>query len=139
MATTTTVSNISIAMSRPRITSSQKLGPAILGCRVKVGSCDKLGSVCHVASVKPFHQASTSRASKFEKLVTKAMSESSSNKQVTGLPIDLRGLTSFCVDPSYNCIYLAFVYMIVARVCVCLTLSFEDFFLMVSIVIFDLT
>ncbi|KAK2360449.1 enoyl-[acyl-carrier-protein] reductase [NADH], chloroplastic [Trifolium repens] len=95
MATTTTVSNISIAMSRPRITSSQKLGPAILGCRVKVGSCDKLGSVCHVASVKPFHQASTSRASKFEKLVTKAMSESSSNKQVTGLPIDLRGKRAF--------------------------------------------
>jgi enoyl-[acyl-carrier protein] reductase I len=108
MATTTTVSNVSIAMSRPRITSSQKLGPAILGCRVKVGSCDKLGSVCHVASVKPFQQASISCASKFDKFVTKAMSESSSNKQVTGLPIDLRGFTSF-------------------------------FFLMVSIVKFDLT
>ncbi|GAU29585.1 hypothetical protein TSUD_164330 [Trifolium subterraneum] len=95
MATTTTVSNISIAMSRPRITSSQKLGPAIVGCRVKVGSCDKLGSVCHVASVKPFQQVSTSCASKFNKFVTKAVSESSSNKQVTGLPIDLRGKRAF--------------------------------------------
>lgn len=101
---TTTVSNISMAMSRPRISSSQKfsnLGPAVLGGRIKVGSCDKLGSVCHVASVKPFQKASTSCSLKFDKIVTKAMSESSSDKQVTGLPIDLRGFPSFSANPSY--------------------------------------
>jgi len=101
---TTTVSNMSIAMSRPRITPSQKfsnLGPAIVGGRVKVASCAKLGSVCHVASAKPFEVASTSRSLKFDKIVTKAMAESSSNKQATGLPIDLRGFTSFSMNPSY--------------------------------------
>lgn len=97
MATTTSISSISVGVSRPGITSSQKLGSVILGGRVKVGSCDKLGSVCHVASVKPFQQVSPSSNIKFDKFVTKAMSESSSNNQVAGLPIDLRGFTSFSV------------------------------------------
>ncbi|KAI5430218.1 Enoyl-[acyl-carrier-protein] reductase [NADH] [Lathyrus oleraceus] len=83
MATTTSVSNISVAMSRPRVTSSQKLGSVILGGRVKVGSCDKLGSVSPSCNVK------------FDKFVTKAVSESSSNNQVAGLPIDLRGKRAF--------------------------------------------
>lgn len=107
---TTTVSNFPLAMSRPRIPSSQKFsnaGPAILGCGIKVGSCDKLASVCHVASLQPFQKVSTSCAIKFDKIITKAMSESSSNKQVTGLPIDLRGFASLSMNPSYLfCLYL---------------------------------
>ncbi|CAI8612497.1 unnamed protein product [Vicia faba] len=95
MATTTSISSISVGVSRPRITSSQKLGSVNLGGRVKVGSFDKLGSVCHVASVKPFQQASPSSSLKFNRIVTKAVSESSSNKEVTGLPIDLRGKRAF--------------------------------------------
>lgn len=97
---TTTVSNLPIAMSRPKIPSSQRIAnvcPAILGGRSKVGSCYKLASVCHVASAQPFHQglAMTSGAAKYGKILTKAMSESSSNKEVAGLPIDLKGLLPF--------------------------------------------
>ncbi|KAG4924685.1 hypothetical protein AAZX31_18G143500 [Glycine max] len=97
---TTTVSNLPIAMSRPKIPSSQRIAnvcPAILGGRSKVGSCYKLASVCHVASAQPFHQglAMTSGAAKYGKILTKAMSESSSNKEVAGLPIDLKGKRAF--------------------------------------------
>lgn len=127
---TTTVSNMSIAMSRPRITPSQKfsnLGPAIVGSRVKVGSCAKLGSVCHVASAKPFQLSSTSHTLKFDRIVTKAMAESSSNKQAAGLPIDLRGFTSFSVNPSYHSVYYAFVFILVMCVCVLLC-DLKNFF-----------
>lgn len=96
----TTFSNLSMATSRPQIPSSQRFankGPAILGGRFKFGSCDKLASVSHVASARPFHHGLVSCAStvKFDKIITKAMSESSSNNQVAGLPIDLRGFTFF--------------------------------------------
>ncbi|RZC00217.1 Enoyl-[acyl-carrier-protein] reductase [NADH], chloroplastic isoform B [Glycine soja] len=96
----TTVSNLPTAMSRPKIPSSQRIanvGPALLGARSKVGSCYKLASVCHVASAQPFQQGltMTSGAVKYDKIITKAMSESSSNKEVAGLPIDLKGKRAF--------------------------------------------
>lgn len=126
MATTTTVSNLPMAMSRPTIPSSQKfsnVGPAILGSRFKVGSCDKLASVCHVAPVQPFQKSSTSCTIKFNKIITRASSESSSNPQVSGLPIDLKGFASFSMNPSYLvCFYLliyrvfCYLWFVVTRV-----------------------
>ncbi|OIW07601.1 hypothetical protein TanjilG_08332 [Lupinus angustifolius] len=95
---TTTVSNLSIAMSRPKVTPSQRfanVGSVVLGGRSKIRSCDTLASVSRVASVQPFQQDSILCAGKFDKIVTKAMSESSSNNQVAGLPIDLKGKRAF--------------------------------------------
>ncbi|KAF1895702.1 hypothetical protein Lal_00037818 [Lupinus albus] len=95
---TTTVSNLSIAMSRPKVTPSQRfanVGSVVLGGRSKIQSCDTLASVSHVASVQPFQQDSLLCARKFDKIITKAMSESSSNNQVAGLPIDLKGKRAF--------------------------------------------
>lgn len=116
----TTVSNLPTAMSRPKIPSSQRIanvGPALLGARSKVGSCYKLASVCHVASAQPFQQGltMTSGAVKYDKIITKAMSESSSNKEVAGLPIDLKGFTSILLLLTYlfvgcpNIIYCVFI------------------------------
>ncbi|CAJ1921054.1 unnamed protein product [Sphenostylis stenocarpa] len=100
MATTTTVSNLPTAMSRHKIPSLQRfanVSPANLGGRFKVGSCHKLASVCHVASTQPFQQGltMTSAAVKYDKIITNAMSVSSSNSEVPGLPIDLKGKRAF--------------------------------------------
>ncbi|WVZ05891.1 hypothetical protein V8G54_019237, partial [Vigna mungo] len=94
---TTTVSNFPAAMSRPNIPSSQRfanVSPANLGGRVKVDSCHKLASVCHVASSQPFLKM-TAAAVKYKKIRTNAMSVSSSDSEVPGLPIDLKGKRAF--------------------------------------------
>lgn len=91
---TTSFSGLQFAMSRSCIPSSQRFADAstvLLGGKSKVGSWDKLASVSHVASVQPFHRGFTSFSMKSDKIVTKAMSESSAKNPVSGLPIDLKG------------------------------------------------
>ncbi|XP_028800712.1 enoyl-[acyl-carrier-protein] reductase [NADH], chloroplastic [Neltuma alba] len=93
---TTSVSNLQIALSRPCIPSQKPANAsAVVSGKSKARSWDGLASVCHVASVQPFQQGLTSRSIKFDKIVTKAMSESSENKPVSGLPIDLKGKRAF--------------------------------------------
>ncbi|XP_054783101.1 enoyl-[acyl-carrier-protein] reductase [NADH], chloroplastic-like [Prosopis cineraria] len=95
---TTSVSNLQVAMSRSSIPSSQKLANASaagFSVKPKARSWNGLASVRHVASVQPFQHGLTSRSIKFDKIVTKAISESSENKPVSGLPIDLKGKRAF--------------------------------------------
>jgi len=102
---TTTVSNFPTAMSRPNIPSSQRfanVNPGNLGGRFKVDSCHKLASVCHVASTQPFLTMTEAAAVKYDKMRTNAMSVSSSNSAVSGLPIDLKGFTSISMNALYQ-------------------------------------
>ncbi|KAK7264115.1 hypothetical protein RJT34_31719 [Clitoria ternatea] len=95
---TTSFSGLQIAMSRSCIPSSQRIadaGTVVFGGKSKVGSWNKLASACHVASVQTFQRGFTSSSVKSVKSVTKAMSESSSNSSVSGLPIDLKGKRAF--------------------------------------------
>ncbi|OIW05624.1 hypothetical protein TanjilG_23410 [Lupinus angustifolius] len=94
----TSFSGLQLAMLRSCIPSSQRFadaGTVILGGKAKVGSWNKLASVSHVSSVQPFQQSFTSSSLKSEKIVTKAMSESSANAPVSGLPINLKGKRAF--------------------------------------------
>ncbi|KAK3000017.1 hypothetical protein RJ639_024434 [Escallonia herrerae] len=65
---------------------------AVFGNEINVASSKRHKSSCLVSSTRPFYQSFTTGPVKFEKLVTKAMSESSEDKPFSGLPIDLRGL-----------------------------------------------
>ena len=90
-------------MSRPNVSSQRfaNVNPANLGGRFKVDSCHKLASVCHVASTQPL-LTMTAAAVKYEKIRTNAMSVSSSNDEVPGLPIDLKGFTSISMNALYQ-------------------------------------
>ncbi|XP_027355062.1 enoyl-[acyl-carrier-protein] reductase [NADH], chloroplastic-like [Abrus precatorius] len=95
---TTSFSGLQIAMSRSCIPSSQRItdaGALVLGGKYKVGSCNKLASACHVASVQPFQRGFSSSSIKSVKSVTKAISDSSVKNPVSGLPIDLKGKRAF--------------------------------------------
>jgi len=100
---TTASSSLQIAAARPCLSSSRRLfkaGATILGGNSKVATWNKLTSGCHISSVQPFQRSFTSSSIKFSKVATKAMSNASENKPVSGLPIDLRGQFSlFCFLP----------------------------------------
>ncbi|KAH1224339.1 Enoyl-[acyl-carrier-protein] reductase [NADH], chloroplastic [Glycine max] len=96
--TTTSFSGLQFAMSRSCIPSSQKIadaGAVVLGGKSKIGSWNKLASACHIASVQPFGRGFTSSSIKSVKSVTKAMTESSAQSAVSGLPINLKGKRAF--------------------------------------------
>lgn len=62
----------------------------------KGASLAKLSSACHISSsVQLFERSFTSSLAKFDKTVVRAMSSPSENKQVSGLPIDLKGKRAF--------------------------------------------
>ncbi|KAG2675076.1 hypothetical protein I3843_13G147400 [Carya illinoinensis] len=95
---TTAAPSLQIAAVRPSIFSSCRLfksGAVILGGNSKAAPWNKLTSACHISSVQPFQLGFTSSSKRFDKVVTKAMSEASENKPITGLPIDLRGKRAF--------------------------------------------
>ncbi|KAM3693071.1 hypothetical protein ACJW31_08G137400 [Castanea mollissima] len=95
---TTAASSLQIATARPCISSSRRIfkaGAAIFGGNSKAVSWNKLTSACHISSVQPFQRSFTSSSVKFYKVVTKAMSETTENKPISGLPIDLRGKRAF--------------------------------------------
>lgn len=108
---TTSFSGLQIAMSRSCIPSAQRItdaGAMVLGGKSKVGSWNKLASVCHVSPVQPFHRGFASVSSKSVKVVTKAMSDSSAQSPVSGLPLDLKGFVHFlsCKCYVFICICL---------------------------------
>ncbi|XP_057724329.1 enoyl-[acyl-carrier-protein] reductase [NADH], chloroplastic [Arachis stenosperma] len=92
---TTPFSGLQTAMSRSCIPSSQRSSNMAISGKSMVGSWNKLASVCHVSSVQPFQWVFTSSTIKFERIVTKAMSDSSQKSSVSGLPIDLKGKRAF--------------------------------------------
>ncbi|KAG8484908.1 hypothetical protein CXB51_021301 [Gossypium anomalum] len=95
----TAASGLQLASARPCIASSRrvfKAGAANLDVNSKAVSWTKLVSACHLSqSLEPFRRSFASSSVKFDKVVTKAMSESSENKPVSGLPIDLKGKRAF--------------------------------------------
>ncbi|KAJ6702606.1 ENOYL-ACYL-CARRIER REDUCTASE [Salix koriyanagi] len=94
----TAASGLQMATARPCISSSRgmvKAGAAILGANSKGTSWAKLASGSHISSTLPFERTLMSSSVKLNKVVTRAMSESSENKPVSGLPIDLRGKRAF--------------------------------------------
>ncbi|XP_059668507.1 enoyl-[acyl-carrier-protein] reductase [NADH], chloroplastic-like [Cornus florida] len=84
--------------TNPCIYSSRevyKSGNAIFSTNSKKASWMRLASTSRISSTQPFFQSFMSTAVKLEKVVTKALSESSDSKPVSGLPIDLRGKRAF--------------------------------------------
>lgn len=91
---TTVFSGLQIAMSTPCFRSSQRLadaGAMVLGGKSKIGTWNKLASTCQISSLHPFQRGFKSSSIRFDKIITKAMAESSENKPISGLPIDLKG------------------------------------------------
>ena len=90
----TAVSGLQMATSRSNISSSRRIfkaGAAILGTNSKGRSWAKLASACHISSLQNFQRSFSSSPIRFDKVVTKAMSEASEKKPVSGLSIDLKG------------------------------------------------
>ncbi|KAF7808219.1 enoyl-[acyl-carrier-protein] reductase [NADH], chloroplastic-like [Senna tora] len=95
---TTAFSGLQIAISAPCFRSSQRFadaGAVVLSGKSKIRSWNKLASTCHTTSLQPFQRGFTSSSIRFDKMITKAMAESSENKPVSGLPIDLKGKRAF--------------------------------------------
>ncbi|XP_021888244.1 enoyl-[acyl-carrier-protein] reductase [NADH], chloroplastic [Carica papaya] len=91
-------SSLHIATGRSSINSSRKVtkaGIASLSANPKGTSWDKLTSGRHISSPQLFQCSFPSSSIKFNKFVTKAMSESNENKPSSGLPIDLKGKRAF--------------------------------------------
>lgn len=91
-------SSLHIATGRSSINSSRKVtkaGIASLSANPKGTSWDKLTSGRHISSPQLFQCSFPSSLIKFNKFVTKAMSESNENKPSSGLPIDLKGKRAF--------------------------------------------
>lgn len=95
---TTATSSMHIAVSKPVIFASHeasKSSIAVVSSGIKGASWMKLKSSCHISSTHVISQNITSTAAKFNRIVTKAMSESSDTKPLPGLPVDLRGKRAF--------------------------------------------
>lgn len=91
-------SGLQMAAARPCVSSSRgvvKAGATILGANAKKAAWAKFASASHVSSIQPFQRNFMSSSVKFNKVVTKAISESSESKPVSGLPIDLKGTVVF--------------------------------------------
>ncbi|KAA8528135.1 hypothetical protein F0562_035614 [Nyssa sinensis] len=94
----TAISGLQITAARPSITPTHRIfkaGVASVGADFKGASWAKLASTCNISSVHHFQRSFTSSPAKFEKVVTKAMSEGVENKPASGLPIDLKGKRAF--------------------------------------------
>ncbi|KAK3205046.1 hypothetical protein Dsin_019092 [Dipteronia sinensis] len=94
----TAASSLQMATVRPCISTSRrvvKAGAVVFGGDSKGSSWAKLTSACHISSVKPFHRSFTTTSMKLDKVVTRAMAESSDSMPVSGLPIDLKGKRAF--------------------------------------------
>ncbi|XP_076909281.1 enoyl-[acyl-carrier-protein] reductase [NADH], chloroplastic-like [Bidens hawaiensis] len=95
MATTT---NMHIAVARPSAFSAREVskpGVAVFSSNIKGGSCASLKSSCHISSTQLLSQTVKSSPLRFERMITKAMSDSSDIKPLPGLPVDLRGKRAF--------------------------------------------
>ncbi|KAM7273100.1 hypothetical protein ACFE04_027764 [Oxalis oulophora] len=94
-------SALHVATMRPCLSSSRRIsmpGATAFATNFKEASASwkKLSSTCPVSSsFQNFQRTFTSSSVKYNKLVTKAMSEPGENKTVSGLSIDLRGKRAF--------------------------------------------
>ncbi|KAL7199267.1 hypothetical protein ACSBR2_021535 [Camellia fascicularis] len=94
----TAATGLQISAARPSISSTNRIFKA---CAASVGADSKgiswarLASACHISSLQHFQRNFMSSPVKFEKVVTRAMSESGENKPASGLPIDLKGKRAF--------------------------------------------
>ncbi|ESR59166.1 hypothetical protein CICLE_v10015082mg [Citrus x clementina] len=94
----TAACSLQMAAVKPCISSSHrgvKAGVAVVGGNSKGALWTKLSSASHISSGQPFLRSFTSSSVKFDKVVTRAMAESSTNKPISGLPIDLKGKRAF--------------------------------------------
>lgn len=96
MATAT--SNMHVAIAKPLTFPScevSKSSVAVFSSGIRQSSWTKLTSSSHISSTHVISQNITSSPVKFNRMVTKAMSESNDTKPLPGLPIDLRGKRAF--------------------------------------------
>ncbi|XP_052176852.1 enoyl-[acyl-carrier-protein] reductase [NADH], chloroplastic-like [Diospyros lotus] len=94
----TASTGLQFTVARPSICSARKIfkaGVASVAADSKGTLWTKLASTCHISFVQHFQRNFMSSPAKFEKVATKAMSESSESKLVSGLPIDLKGKRAF--------------------------------------------
>ncbi|KAE8668456.1 reductase [Hibiscus syriacus] len=87
-----------IANIKPCIPSSRKIlvsSTVNISTEHKEASWTRLASFSNISSRQPFLHSITSKPVRFEKFVTRALSEASDNKPLPGLPIDLRGKRAF--------------------------------------------
>lgn len=94
----TAASSLQLTVARPSILSARKLlGPTVTGFGLKSdgGSWVKLSSGSHISAIQHYQHSFMSSTSKFDRVITKAMSESGEKKPSSGLPIDLKGLILF--------------------------------------------
>ncbi|CAI9269940.1 unnamed protein product [Lactuca saligna] len=96
MATAT--SNMHVAIAKPFTFAScevSKPSVAVFSSGIKEAPWMKLKSSCHISSTHVISQKLTTNTLKFNRIVTKAMSESNDTKPLPGLPVDLRGKRAF--------------------------------------------
>lgn len=94
----TAASSLHITVGRPSIISARKiLGTTVTSVRSKSNGLSwvKPSSGSHVSSIQHFQHSFMSSTSKFDRVVTKAMSEPEERKPSPGLPIDLKGKRAF--------------------------------------------
>ncbi|XVF75898.1 hypothetical protein PTKIN_Ptkin13bG0223600 [Pterospermum kingtungense] len=87
-----------MATIQPFISSSRKMlvpSAVNIGAERKEATWRRLASSSNISSRQPFLHRIASGPLKFEKFVTRAMSEANDNKPLPGLPIDLRGKRAF--------------------------------------------
>lgn len=86
-----------MATIKPCISSRKMLLSSVknISTEHKEASWTRLASSSHISSRQPFLRRITSGPMKFEKFVTRAMSEANDEKPLSGLPIDLRGKRAF--------------------------------------------
>ncbi|KAK9122659.1 hypothetical protein Sjap_012261 [Stephania japonica] len=92
-------SGLQMATTRPCISSSSRRvfmgSTSMLGCESRENSWAKLTSSANIASVQPFFRSFSSTRPTFDRVMPKAMAESSDGSSSPGLPIDLRGKRAF--------------------------------------------
>lgn len=96
MATAT--SNMHVAMAKPFTFASCELSKpsvAVVNNGIREAPWMKLKSSCHISSSNVISQKITHSPMKFNRMVTKAISESNDTKPLPGLPVDLRGKRAF--------------------------------------------
>ncbi|KAL3850070.1 hypothetical protein ACJIZ3_011952 [Penstemon smallii] len=94
----TAASSLQITASKSSLFSVQKVfraGVANVSVKSRGASWEKLSSSCYVSAGQHFTRNFTSSAARFNKVVTRAMSEAGENKPASGLPIDLKGKRAF--------------------------------------------
>ncbi|MFS8027640.1 putative NAD(P)-binding domain superfamily [Helianthus anomalus] len=95
---TTNITNMHLAIAKASAFSSHQVSKSSIAdfsSGAKGASCAKLKSSCHIAFTNLSSQNVKFSDSRFERVITKAVSASSDTKPLPGLPVDLRGKRAF--------------------------------------------